>query len=115
MSKKSPKRKFIGRMKNPQEFRMSIAQQIAPYAKRAMDYFAPLVRAEKMPPAEAMVLIAMKTNGDMQGNEEASMTMTQIHQMCNMIIDAWRQGLFTPCSTYPYTLEQTLKASNGEE
>lgn len=115
MSKKLPKRKFIGRMKNPQELRMSIAQQIAPYAKRSMDYFAPLVRAEKMPSTEAMVLIAMKTNGDMQGNEEASMTMPQIHQMVNAIIDAWKQGLFSPCDIYPYTLEQTLAAMNEVE
>lgn len=114
MSKRLPKRKFIGRMKQPQELRMSIAQQIAPYAKRAMDHLAPLVRAEKMPVSEAMVLIAIQANINMQGNKEASMTMRQIHQMCDMIIDAWRQKIFTPCNAYPYTLEQTLEAMNGE-
>lgn len=110
------KRKFrIGQIKQSQQPHICPTQRIAPYAKRAMDYFAPLVRAEKMSPAEAMVLIAMKTNGDMQGNEEASMTMTQIHQMANMIIDAWKQDLFAPCDVYPYTLEQTLAALNEEE
>ena len=57
----------------------------------------------------------MQTNVNMQGNEEASMTMRQIHQMCNVIIDAWKQGLFIPCSGYPYTLEQTLSAMSEEE
>ena len=35
--------------------------------------------------------------------------------MCNVIIDAWKQGLFIPCSGYPYTLEQTLSAMSEEE
>lgn len=114
MSKRLPRRKFIGVMKQPQELRMSITQQIAPYAKRAMDYLAPLIRSENMPPTEAMVLIAMQTNVNMQGNEDASMTMQKIHQMCNIIMDAWKQGLFTPSNAYPYTLEQTLAAMNEE-
>jgi hypothetical protein len=108
MSKRLPKRKFVGIMKQPQELLICPAERIALYAKRAMDYFTPLIRAKNM------VLIAMKTNGDIHGDGETPMTASQIHQMCNTIITAWKQGLFTPCSTYPYTLEQTITALSEE-
>jgi hypothetical protein len=108
------KRKFrIGQIKQSQQPQKYSKEWIAQHAKRAMDYLAPLIRAKNISPIEALVLVTGIMDRNITGKERW-MSEDEIYKVCVMITEAWRQGLFAPCSTYPHTLEQTLAAWNDE-
>jgi hypothetical protein len=81
---------------------------VASHAKIAMDYLAPLVRAQNMPPGAAIVLAAGIMDHNITGKERY-ISEDQLLKICEMIMAAWEQNLFTPNENYPYTFEQTAK------
>lgn len=83
------------------------------HAKQAMDYLAPLIRAEHIAPNEALVLVAMMMDHNITGKERY-LTEEEITQIYQMIITCWQQGLLTPSELYPHTLEDVLSAQDTD-
>lgn len=114
MAKRKKSTVRIGRMKCSQENPMYSKEWVAQHAKRAMDYLAPLIRARNISPIEALILATGIMDHNITGKQRW-MSEEEIYKVCTMITEAWRQGLFVPCSTYPHTLEQTLDAWKDNE
>lgn len=109
------KRRFrIGQMKNPQtqEPREHSPEWVAQHAKTAMNYLAPFVRTQHLKPVEALILVAGHMDYAITGKERG-LTEKEIQMICIMVLATWRDGLFAPTSTYPYTYEQTIQAWNN--
>jgi hypothetical protein len=81
---------------------------IATHAKVAMDYLAPLVRSQNMPPGAAIVLAAGIMDRNITGKERY-ISEDDLLKICEMIMAAWEQKLFAPNENYPYTFEQTAQ------
>lgn len=95
------------------DFKASM-KHIAEQFMAAERYLTPLIKENRTPPYEAVVLIAMHGDALIAGNiEDHAMTEKQIIDACNVFVKLWEMGLFVPSPEYPYTLEETLKA--GEE
>lgn len=106
---------IIGQMKQPQEtLRKYSPEWTALHAKKALNYLAPLIRAKNIAPNEALVLAAMQMDYNIVGRAR-SVPEHEVFMICEMIMIAWKRGLFAPGPDYPYTLKQMLDAVGSED
>lgn len=109
MRNRNQKRKLIGQMKQSQQLQIYSIEWTAQHAKRALDHLASLIRAEHIPPVQALILAAVTMDHNITGKQRW-MSEQEIQKICFIIISAWGMKLFSPSSNYPYTYTQTLAA-----
>lgn len=72
----------------------------------------PLIRADRMPPAEAIVLIVVYTS-TMMGKDTT--TEEEVIGATHLLLDLWKERLFVPGPDFPYSLQRVLEVMEGTE
>ena len=80
---------------------------------RAEREVLPIIKQMQLPPGAAFFLLAQYTQVFMTGDPRLSVESGT--EITNTVLTLWREGLYTPSSEYPYTLEQTLQDAQDDQ
>lgn len=89
------------------------------FARRYMESqrsLTPLIRAQGIPPAPALTLIAIYTDARLAGAvTDHRMSLQDIKSTTSRLLTLWKTGFFTPSPDYPFTLTETLASLSESE